>query len=126
MFDRPYVDPSIAEEQLMKPESMAAALQASRESLVLLKNEKDALPLKKNVKKVLVCGPNADEKSYARSRYGPSNEPVTTVLDGIKAKLQTSGAQVVCAKGCDHVDPHFPESELIPEKISTVMTRILE
>ena len=61
LFDHPYVDPAKADEAIMRPESIAVALQASRESLVLLKNDKNALPLKKSVKKILVCGPNADD-----------------------------------------------------------------
>jgi beta-glucosidase len=119
LFDQPYVDPAKADGAVMKPESMNTALRASRESIVLLKNEKNALPLNKaNLKKVLVCGPNADEKAYSLSRYGPFNVPVTTVLAGVKEKLKGTGAQVVYAKGCDLVDPGFPETEILPEPMS--------
>src|SRR5205823_6187497 len=59
LFDRPYVDPAPADDIIMNPQHMAVALAASREAIVLLKNEKNALPLKKTgLKKVLVCGPN--------------------------------------------------------------------
>jgi beta-glucosidase len=119
LFDQPYVDPSKADDAIMRPENVAVALQASRESIVLLKNENNALPLSaKSVKKVLVCGPNADEKSQALSRYGPFNVPVTTVLAGVKEKLKDSGAEVVYAKGCDIVDPGFPESEIDPQPMT--------
>ncbi len=145
LFDRPYVDPAKADGAIMTPESMATALRASRESIVLLKNEalraggsatkastksstkapssKTAapplLPLKKDgLKKVLVCGPNADEKSYALSRYGPFNVPVITTLAAVKEKLKDTGAEVVYAKGCDQVDPGFPETEILPEPIN--------
>jgi len=116
LFDHPYVDPAQADKVVMTPDHMATALRASRESIVLLKNDKNVLPLPKTVKKVLVCGPNADEKSYALSRYGPFNVPVTTTLAAVKAKLK--GAEVVYAKGCDQVDPAFPESEIMPEPLS--------
>ena len=39
LFDRPYVDPAKADAAIMMPESMATSLRASRESIVLLKNE---------------------------------------------------------------------------------------
>src|SRR5205085_1354788 len=94
------------------------ALRASRESLVLLKNERDTLPLKTTVKKVLVCGPNADDAWHAQTRYGPSNEEVITVLTGIKDKLKERGAQVVYEKGCDFVDRNWPESEIFPEPMT--------
>ena len=119
LFDHPYVDPAKADAAIMKTESMATALRASRESIVLLKNDKNALPLNKSaMKKVLVCGPNADEKSYSLSRYGPFNVPVTTVLAGVKEKLKGTSAEVVYVKGCDMVDPGFPETEILPEPMS--------
>ena len=54
--------------------------------MVLLKNDNNLLlPLDINkVKRILVTGPLADEKLYATSRYGPSHNKVTTVLQGIK------------------------------------------
>ena len=60
LFDHPYVDPQAADDVVMQQKFLDVALRASRESLVLLKNEKNALPLPKTVKKVLVCGPEAD------------------------------------------------------------------
>jgi beta-glucosidase len=118
LFDRPYVHPDKADAQVMTPAHLAVALQAARESVVLLKNEKSCLPLKKNLKKVLVCGPNADATDYALSRYGPFHVPVTTVLDGIREKLKSTGTEVVYAKGCNLVDPGFPETELLPQPMT--------
>jgi beta-glucosidase len=118
LFDHPYVDPDEADQVVMKRPHMETALRASRESLVLLKNENKTLPLKKTVKKVLVCGPIADDASAAKSRYGPSNEEVITVLTGIKDKLKESGADVVYEKGCDSVDPNWPQSEVLPEPMT--------
>ena len=48
--------------------------------------QNNLLPLgyKENTKKILVTGPLAEETNYAISRYGPSHNPVTSVLDGIK------------------------------------------
>jgi beta-glucosidase len=118
LFDHPYVDPDNADRVVMTQASLDTALRASRESLVLLKNENNTLPLKKDLKKVFVCGPAADNDWYAHTRYGPYHEEVITVLTGIKDKLKDTGAQVVYEKGCDYVDPGFPESEIFPEPMS--------
>jgi beta-glucosidase len=118
LFDRPYVEPERADKAVMTPENLEIALRASRESIVLLKNEKNALPLAKTLKKVAVIGPNADETAYALTRYGPYKVPVTTVLAGVKEKLKNSGGEVVYAKGCDIIDPNWPTSEILPEPIS--------
>jgi beta-glucosidase len=119
LFDRPYVNESAANDSIMKPESLAVALQASRESMVLLKNEKNTLPLKKaGLKKVLVCGPNADDKWHAVTRYGPSQVDVVTPLSGIRAKLEGTGAEVTYVKGCDFTDANWPASEVMPEPMT--------
>jgi len=118
LFDRPYVEPARADKVVMSPENLAVALQASRESIVLLKNEKNALPLAKTLKKVAVVGPNADENGYALTRYGPYKVPVSTVLAGIREKLKSSGAEVVYAKGCEFIDANWPRSEVLPEPIT--------
>ena len=62
-------------------------MRAARESMVLLKNEKNILPLSKEIKSIAVIGPNADDDSTARYRYGPSGVKGVTVLEGIKTKL---------------------------------------
>lgn len=114
LFDYPYVkDPKAADKIVHTPQAQAMGMQMNRESMVLLKNADNLLPLNKNsVKKILVTGPLAKETNYAISRYGPSHNPVTSVLDGIKNYVGT-GSQVTYAKGCDIVDPTWPESEII-------------
>lgn len=114
LFDSPYqTDLAGADKEVEKAENEAVALQASRESIVLLKNESELLPLDINqIKRIAVCGPNADEEGYALTHYGPLAVDVTTVLEGIQAKVE-SRAEVVYTKGCELVDAHWPESELI-------------
>lgn len=88
-------------------------MQASRESIVLLKNAGELLPLDINsTKKIAVCGPNANEEGYALTHYGPLAVEVTTVLEGIQEKTKGK-AEVLYTKGCDLVDAHWPESEII-------------
>lgn len=114
LFDSPYqTDLAGADKEVEKAENEAVALQASRESIVLLKNESELLPLDINqVKRIAVCGPNADEEGYALTHYGPLAVDVITVLEGIQAKVE-GRAEVVYTKGCELVDAHWPESELI-------------
>lgn len=114
LFDAPYqTDLAGADKEVEKEENEAVALQASRESIVLLKNADNVLPLDINsVKKIAVCGPNADEEGYALTHYGPLAVEVTTVLEGIQEKVKGK-AEVLYSKGCDLVDAHWPESEII-------------
>lgn len=114
LFDAPYqTDLAGADEEVENPTNEDVALQASRESIVLLKNDKQTLPLDiDRIKTIAVCGPNADEEGYALTHYGPLAVDVTTVLEGIQAKVEDK-AEVLYTKGCDLVDAHWPESELI-------------
>lgn len=114
LFDHPYqTDLKGADEEVEKAENEEVALQASRESIVLLKNDQDVLPLDiSGIKKIAVCGPNADECSYALGHYGPLAVEVTSVLKGIQEKTDGK-AEVLYSKGCELVDANWPESELI-------------
>jgi len=114
LFDDPYVkDPKAADKIVHTPAAEEMATQMNRESMVLLKNANNLLPLDKSkIKNILVTGPLAAETNYAISRYGPSHNHVTSVLDGIKDYVGTN-ATVTYAKGCDIVDATWPESEII-------------
>lgn len=114
LFDAPYqTDLAGADDEVENKANEAVALQASRESVVLLKNTDNTLPLNiDKIKKIAVCGPNADEAGYALTHYGPLAVEVTTVLEGIREKAQGK-AEVLYTKGCDLVDAHWPESEIM-------------
>ena len=95
LFDDPYQrDYKAADEEVDSPENNLVALQASRESIVLLKNAGRTLPLDpEKLDKVAVIGPNADETSYALTHYGPLATEVTSVLAGLEG---ASGGQGGC------------------------------
>ena len=114
LFDAPYqTDLAGADDEVEKEANEAVALQASHESIVLLKNTDNTLPLNiDKIKKIAVCGPNADEEGYALTHYGPLAVEVTTVLEGIREKAQGK-AEVLYTKGCNLVDAHWPESEIM-------------
>jgi beta-glucosidase len=118
IFDHPYVSDAGAAERLVNSvDHQQVALRAARESIVLLKNDQNVLPLSKAIKSIAVVGPNADDDSTARYRYGPSAVKGVTVLGAIKTKL---GRQVMVnyAKGCEVTDAHWPESEVLPEPLT--------
>jgi beta-glucosidase len=114
LFDNPYVsDTKAADKIVHTAASTAMGLELNRESMVLLKNDNHLLPLDiKKTPRILVTGPLAEETNYAISRYGPSHNPVTTVLKGIQDYVGDKGV-VVGAKGCDIIDATWPESEII-------------
>lgn len=112
LFDNPYRGNGKQAEQIVhSKEHQAVSLEAARQSLVLLKNETHLLPLSKSVRSIAVIGPNADEQTQLICRYGPANAPTKTVYQGIKELLPH--AEVIYKKGCDIIDPHFPESEIL-------------
>lgn len=99
LFEHPYVDAAQAKQLVRSYNNKAVALQVAREVITLLKNQNHVLPLSKN-KKVLVCGPNADNVYNMLGDYTAPQEEgnVKTILAGIRSKLPAS--QVTYVKGC--------------------------
>lgn len=125
LFDEPFVkDPAAADKIVHTAKDDSLELQMNRESLVLLKNthlpgqENTLLPLNKNrIRNILITGPLANDAGYAVSRYGPHNNPLTTVLDGVRSAVGNN-VNVVFEKGCEVVNPGWPETEIIPTPLS--------
>ncbi len=112
LFDHPYVEnPKAADTIVHSEKHKQLALQAARESMILLKNEGGLLPLKKTLKTIAVIGPDIEEVKEISSRYGPRDPELITVLDGIRQAV-SRGTRVLHAQGCTLTDPHFPESDL--------------
>lgn len=124
LFDNPFTGDEKGVNQLVhNPEHQALSLRAAHESLVLLKNEGSLLPLSKSLRKVAVIGPNADERQFLICRYGPADPAFITVLQGVKDALPQ--ADVRYEKGCDIVDPHFPDSELMDYPLESEEEKML-
>lgn len=118
MFDQPYVDAEAADALVYNEENRKVSLQTARESIVLLKNQNNTLPLKREkIKKLAVIGPNADDSRYATTHYGPQMVDVTTALVGIK-ELVGDDMEVLYAKGCRTRDRRWPETEILPEPLT--------
>jgi beta-glucosidase len=113
LFDQPYVsDPAKADQTVHNPISQALTLQSARESIVLLKNAGNLLPLDgQKLNTVAIIGPNAKEEKSLLSRYGPVHTHVVTVFDGITSALPPA-VNVLYAEGCTHIDKNFPASDI--------------
>jgi beta-glucosidase len=72
---------------LESPEHKAHALKMAQQSIVLLKNDNNTLPLKKNIKKIVVLGPNVDNAIVVLGNYNGLPSQVVTALQGIKDKV---------------------------------------
>lgn len=102
LFENPYVDPNNAVKVTHTKESQNISLEAAREGIVLLKNDKNLLPLKKDIRSIAVIGPNADNERNQLGDYTSKSvlQDIVTVLEGLKAKTG-SKTTVRYIKGCD-------------------------
>lgn len=89
MFDPPSMVKyaQVSESELESPAHKAHSLKMARESIVLLKNQAHLLPLSKQLKKIAVVGPNADNAIAVLGNYNGTPSEIVTALQGIKNKL---------------------------------------
>jgi beta-glucosidase len=115
MFDPAEMLPwaNMGEDVISSESNHRLAVQAARESMVLLHNN-GILPLAKNLKKIAVVGPNADDASLLNGNYGgtPTREHTSTLLEGIRAAVP--GTEIHYSKACELDDdyetiPHLHE-----------------
>lgn len=97
LFENPYVDVKKVAKNVRNQEHINLARKVAQESVTLLKNENNILPLNKNIKKVAIIGPNADNIYNQLGDYTAPQERnnIKTVLDGIKSKLNASQIEYV-------------------------------
>ena len=98
LFDQIYMDPAQATELVNCRAHQELALKAAEETVILLRNEKEILPLKKdNLKKLAVIGPTADPVEF--SYYSERPNIGISILNGIRAQAEDR-FEVVYEKGC--------------------------
>jgi len=104
LFDHPYIDTKQAAVWNGHPSHRQLAREAARESIVLLKNENQFLPLSKTIPSIAVIGPDAAEARLG-GYSGPGINPVS-ILDGIKNKLGKQ-VNVQYANGCNRENNEY-------------------
>lgn len=83
------------------------ALQMAKETMTLLQNKGNVLPLSKSIKKIAVVGPNANDEPMLWGNYNGFPASTTTILKGIQSKL--SAQKVFFDQGCDLTDDKITE-----------------
>ncbi|WP_244470841.1 glycoside hydrolase family 3 N-terminal domain-containing protein [Microvirga massiliensis] len=115
LFDRPDADPAHVDAVFPSAEARAASRAVARETLVLLHNRGDVLPIGPDVRRIAVIGPLADAP---RDQLGPhaarahASDSVT-ILEGIKWRARSSGIAVSYHAACDRLcsrDDGFAEA----------------
>jgi len=91
------------------------ALEAARKSIVLLKNDHQLLPLKKDIRTLAVIGPNADEWTMLLGNYNGLPSKAITPLEGIREKL-APGSRVLYARGSELAEG-LPNFDKVPAAV---------
>jgi beta-glucosidase len=117
MFDPPESVPwsklTIADNDT--PAHRQLALEAARKSIVLLKNERNILPLKSTMKSIAVIGPNADSLPVLLGNYNGTPSAFTTILDGIRKRFRS--AKITTTVGAPLIESRalpIPSSAFLP------------
>ena len=108
LFENPYA--AIQKEAVTAAQHKLIAKQAALESIVLLKNEKNTLPLRKNIRSIAVIGTDAAEARLG-GYSGPGNDKVS-ILEGIKQKTGTN-TKLIYAPGCGRTSNEYV---IVPSK----------
>jgi beta-glucosidase len=115
MFDPPeqVAYTQIPYEVVDSPAHRELALRTARESIVLLKNEDNLLPLKKDLASIAVIGPNADDLLVLLGNYNGTPRKAVTPLEGIRKKLGST-TRIYYVQGCERADGAPPLSVIPP------------
>jgi beta-glucosidase len=100
LFDRPFVEEARESAVTLSAENLRAAREVAARSVVLLKNEGDALPLRKDLRGVAVIGPLADDPRAIIGNWSGDGraQDAVTLLQAVKAKV-SERTRVTYAKG---------------------------
>jgi beta-glucosidase len=106
LFEKPYADETRERTLLLNSQNLAAAREVAGRSMVLLKNERDTLPISKGTRSIAVIGPLADSQLDMIGSWSGDGrkEDAVTLLAGLKAKVaELAGVttKITYAKGCD-------------------------
>ena len=130
LFNKPYADQGLERKTIFNASNRSVARTVAARSMVLLKNDGNLLPLRKDVKSIAVIGPLADSaKDMIGSWSGDGRaEDATTLLSGIKGKV-SAGTKISYARGTDVLgesDEAFAEAVRIAREAEVVVAAIGE
>ena len=102
LFEHPYTDEAAESGSLLTAANRAAAREIAGQSMVLLKNDHELLPLSKTISSIAVVGPLADDRRAPLGWWSGDghDEDTVTALAGIRAKVSPQ-TKVIYAKGCE-------------------------
>jgi beta-glucosidase len=126
-FDSPYRDLPQADQTVCSAEHHQIGKEISYQSLVLLKNENETLPLDlSRVKRIALCGFNAADDGYARGHYGPLAGEISTVFSALSRRCKEKGIQLLHARGCDPLCENQGDLELMWEPPTAVEQKMID
>lgn len=124
LFDKPYIAPKKVSKLIHSEESIKLAREIAEESIILLKNQDNLLPLNlSGLKSIAVIGPNADQVQYGDYSISKNNSSGVTILEGIK-NITKNKVAIKYAKGCGITDldsSGFKEAVNAAEKSDVVV-----
>jgi len=123
LFENPFADREGFEKLMHQPDAIALAKEIARESIVLLKNEKNILPIKGDIKSISIVGPNADQVQFGDYSWTKDNKYGITPLQAIK-NLIGDKVQIKFSKGCDILNTNVDFSEAINNTKNSDLTII--
>lgn len=101
LFENPYIEEKPQSERYLLPRSLEIAEKAAVESMVLLKNENNTLPIE-NVKNIALIGPFADDKGEHRGNWSARGrwQDVVSIKEGMEKEFEGK-ANIIAVKGCN-------------------------
>ena len=125
LFDNPYkyCDEEREKKEVYTKENLSIARDVAKRSIVLLKNENKLLPLSKNIKRIAVIGPMANDKDTPLGNWRAKGEynSAVSLLEGVKSMVGIN-TEVLYAKGVDLIIPNIKPGEnqyKLPLKFNT-------
>jgi beta-glucosidase len=131
LFDDPYkyCDQEREKNTLLRKDFLEASRNMAQKSIVLLKNENQLLPLKKNIRTIALIGPQSLPKDIIGNWAGAGEVSIATSLyEGIKAKV-SANTRILVAKGCNINDDslqNIKEAVKVARKADVVILAIGE
>lgn len=118
LFSHPYVDLDRFKQATGSPEQRAAAEKAAEQTAVLLRNQGNALPLRKDLHSIAVIGPLADSKLDTLGSWAihGDRENVVTIAQGIREKLPKAQVNVTVGVEIERGSPTIFDEQVPPAK----------